>query len=471
MSMLHQHFVDQLGTGRTITSPAGKLAASQPRAARSWGARVLGFVGALGVMIGAVSAQPISAADKRTLLDQAERLVREEAFASGVDFEKWPDHVARFKSRLDEAKTVPAFTATVNRVLNEFGISHLDLLSPAAADASRGSEFTGIGVRFAELGRERRIMDVLKGSPAERAGLKVGEIIIAADGKDVDDTRVLRGPSGTIVNVTVRTEAGEERTVPVTRGKVNFRTPESVTFDADDVAIVRVPTFHSDYDRANVAKIVRDAMKRKRMVIDLRDNGGGEVRNMLHFLGFFLPSGQAIGTSVSKEATDAYVRAEGGDPKDVKAIAEWMKDKMRIIRSERVPYRGQIAVLINGASASASEIVAQTLVELKGAVLVGTPTAGAVLVSTYEELPGGYRMKVPHSEYISLKGRRLEGNPLQPDFEIAQPRMRRRAAPADASATDRVVETALRELRREDIANAPAEPKPTNRDNDNKRDQ
>ena len=425
------------------------------------GPRALGILLSLALFLHAAGAQTISAEDKRALLDQAERLVRQEAFASGVDFEKWPDHVARFKNRLEEAKTVPAFTATVNRVLNEFGVSHLDLLSPAAAEASRGSEFTGIGVRFSEMGRERRILDVLKGSPAERAGLKSGEIIIAADGQEIDDTRVLRGPSGSVVNVTVRTEAGEERTIPVTRGKVNFRTPESITFDAGDVAIVRIPTFHSDYDRANVAKVVRDAMKRKRLIIDLRDNGGGEVRNMLHFLGFFLPTGQPIGTSVSKDAVDAYVRSEGGDPTDVKAIAEWMKDKMRIVRAERTPYRGQIAVLINGASASASEIVAQTLFELKGAVLVGTPTAGAVLVSTYEDLPGGYRLKVPHSEYVSLKGRRLEGNPLQPDFEVSQPRSRRRPV-ADAPGTDRVLERALRELRSGDIVEE--SPKPDTRE-------
>ncbi len=439
---------------------AGFSLVAWPLRGRSLGSltsKILGVMLALVIFVHSASAQVISPEDKRAILDQAERLVRQEAFASGVDFDKWPDHVARFKTRLDEAKTVPAFTATVNRVLNEFGISHLDLLSPAAAEASRGSEFTGIGVRFAEMGRERRILDVLKGSPAERAGLKAGEIIIAADGQELDDTRVLRGPSGSVVNVTIRTEAGEERTVPITRGKVNFRTPEAVTFDADDVAIVRIPTFHSDYDRANVAKVVRDAMKRKRMIIDLRDNGGGEVRNMLHFLGFFLPTGQPIGTSVSKEAVDAYVRSEGGDPNDVKTIAEWMKDKMRVVRAERIPYRGQIAVLINGASASASEIVAQTLVELKGAILVGTPTAGAVLVSTYEDLPGGYRMKVPHSEYVSLKGRRLEGNPLQPDFEVAQPRSRRRQN-SETNATDRVLERALRELRAGDVAEESPKP-------------
>lgn len=416
------------------------------RAARVCRVAVLLLVVMLAVGAGGVAwAQPINSEEKQRIIRETERLVREQAYSAGVDFDKWPQHQKKFQERLDSAKNVREFTMVVNEMLRQFGISHLDVLSPSMAVQSDGGQFSGIGVSLVEGGGgTHRIMQVLAGSPAEKAGIKVGDVITAADGKPLEDTRLLRGPNGSQIAVTVRRADGREATYTVTRGKVSFRTPESVLMIDDDTAVVRIPTFHSDYDRSNVTKVMKQVMSKKHLIIDLRDNSGGEVRNMLHFLGFLLPAGQPIGTSVSRDAAEAFKEQEGGDPLDLPAVAAWMKDKIKVMRNDAGPFKGQVAVLTNRNTASASEIIAQAMVELKGGVLVGTPTAGAVLVSTYQELPGGYRMKVPHSEYVTIKGRRIEGKPLQPDHGVVTRGGR------DGTEKDPVTQTAVRLLRQLD---------------------
>ncbi len=422
-------------------------------------------------------AQPISEQEKKEILAKAEKLVREEAYAAGTDFGRWDDHLKKFRERLDAADTAPRFSSVVNQMLSEYGISHLDILSPAAARQIEGSTFSGIGVSLTPLRRDgsgaHQIQLVLENSPAQKAGLKVGDVILSADGKPLTDTSLLRGPTGSVVKVEVQNDDGTTRIIDITRGRVSFREPELLVDLDDDTALIRIPTFHSDYDRRNVNALMRKALNKKRLIIDLRFNGGGEVRNMLHFLGLMLPRGQVIGTSVSREQAQEFARTTGGDADDVVAVADWVQEKMRIARNDVGPYKGQVVVLINRFSASASEIVAQSLVELKGAITVGTPTAGAVLVSSYERLPNGFQMKVPHSEYVSIKGRRLEGKPLEPDHTVRgggeglwnSPRAAGNATPtADELRTkaknDRAVKVALEKLNELDGHAHENKPKP-----------
>ncbi|MBL8759441.1 MAG: hypothetical protein JNK35_13540, partial [Phycisphaerae bacterium] len=138
-----------------------------------------------------------------------------------------------------------------------------------------------------------------------------------------------------------------------------------------------------------------------------------------------------IGTQVGKDMSARFAEETGGDPADAVAVAAWTKSKVRVRRNATTPYPGKVAVLINRASASASEIVAAALRELKDAPLVGSQSAGAVLVSTYMPAGDGFQMKVPISEWVTIKGRRLEGNPLIADVRVDS---RRRSVADDESA-------------------------------------
>ncbi|HEY0866478.1 MAG TPA: S41 family peptidase, partial [Fimbriimonas sp.] len=92
------------------------------------------------------------------------------------------------------------------------------------------------------------------------------------------------------------------------------------------------------------------------------------------------------------------------------------------------PFGGSIAVLVNEDSASASEIIANALREAKRSPIVGEPTAGAVLMSTFEQLPYGFRIQFPVSDYVSVGGKRLESNPIRPDVVLSKESVKTEAA-------------------------------------------
>jgi hypothetical protein len=182
----------------------------------------------------------------------------------------------------------------------------------------------------------------------------------------------------------------------------------------DDAALIRVPSFETSYDEDAVTDLFKEAKSAKYLVIDLRGNPGGEVERMRHFLGLVIPSAEPVGTFVSRGIARDYTRAKGREADPV-AIAAWARREFRPRRSDVEPFKGEIAVLIDGRSASASEIIANALKETRRSPLIGSPTAGAVLVSTYGRLSYGFRIQFPVGDYVSHGGARLEGHPLIPD--------------------------------------------------------
>ena len=276
----------------------------------------------------------------------------------------------------------------------------------------------GLGLSYDRrpLSRGLTIQSLISGGPAEKAGLKAGDTITHVDGQKIYDPAMIRGEEGSKLTLTVRRADGAVEDVTLARAKIVTKEAETFTRLSDDASMIKIPTFSTGYDRKKVEELFAQAKDDKYLVIDLTSNGGGAVDNMLHFLGFLLPRGTAIGTSVSKRVADRYAEQTKGDPSDVVKVAEWADAKMRVRRGTLTPFAGKVAVLTNRASASASEIVANAMRELKDGVLVGNPTAGAVLVSTPVKLEDGFEMKVPISDYVTIKGKRLEKHPTEPDL-------------------------------------------------------
>ncbi len=188
----------------------------------------------------------------------------------------------------------------------------------------------------------------------------------------------------------------------------------------EDVAAIRIANFEDGYQPERVEALFEEARDARYLLLDLRSNPGGEVENMRHLLGLVLPSDTPVGTFVSRRIADRFVQAGKGSGRDPVAIAAWANTKFRPRRSIVEPFRGRIAVLIDSGSASASEIVANALHEVRRSPLVGQPTAGAVLVSVFQPLPYGFRIQFPLADYVSTAGRRLEGRPLSPDLAIPE---------------------------------------------------
>ena len=307
-------------------------------------------------------AQPMTPEQRKAVLDAISTTISTRAFVPGVDFSKWGEFIGKRQEEIDKSETIPAFTGQVNQALREFGFSHIRLQTPRQA-----ARRTGGGA-----------LELFQQTPPTQP----------------------------------EPPKPDEQKPPVRK--------ETLTWVGTDSAVLRVFTFSTGYDRSNIETLMTEAAKAKNLILDLRSNGGGASNNLNHLLSLLLPDKTAYGVFVSRRMTESYVKANPDKPLTPQAIAEWSTFKTRTRVRSIEPFAGKVAVLINRGSASASEIVAAALQELKGAKLVGSKSAGAVLASTFIKLPEGFALQIPVSDYITIKGKRLEANPLVPDAEVTQ---------------------------------------------------
>jgi carboxyl-terminal processing protease len=361
-------------------------------------------------------------AAKNQVLEKMSNMILTSAYVPGIDFSKWEAVVAKIKPEAEKAKSEEEFAGIVNAGLRDaFQISHINLIPPRAVENRVTGKMVGIGIRINLVEDGVQVTSTVPGAPAQKAGIEPGDVIMEADGHHVDGPTYIAGPEGTSVNLKVKKGDGTTiKMYKVTRASFNTKQPEELIWldkDAKSTAVVKINTFDLSYSRDNVDAIMQKAMGAKNLIIDLRNNGGGAVGNMMHFLATVLPQGTAIGTFVNKRMVDEFVEKTKGDKNNLSGIAEFSPDKVKVGRNNFGPYKGHVVVLVNGGSGSASEITAEALKELAGASIVGEKSAGAVLVSIMGDLPHNFNIQFPISDYVSMKGVRLEANGVAPDLE------------------------------------------------------
>jgi carboxyl-terminal processing protease len=257
-----------------------------------------------------------------------------------------------------------------------------------------GGQFEGVGMTVEQDPKGLRIITVYKNTPAARGGLKAGDLVIAVDGKSLagtssaEATTQIKGPAGTTVRLTLRS-GGHERTVELKRQKVEIPVVQSSMKKAggQDVAYVSLASFtagaHGQVKQAVTGLLNKGA---KGVVLDLRDNGGGLLDEAVLISSIFLPDGKVVSTKGRSRPEHTY-DATGG------AI------------SAKVP----VVVLVNGQTASASEIVTGALQDRHRATVVGTRTFGKGVFQEVERLSNGGALDITVGEYFLPSGRNLGG--------------------------------------------------------------
>jgi len=262
--------------------------------------------------------------------------------------------------------------------------------------------FSGIG---AEIGVRKQVLTVvspLKDSPAMKAGLKTGDQILKIDSTSTQDlsldqsVQMIRGPEGTKVTLSVlRTGWDKPRDFTITRGRIVAPT---LDFEMKgSVAYVQLYSFN-----ANASRLFYDAMikaqnaKAERILLDLRNNPGGYLEVAVDLAGWFLPKGTVVVKEESRQGITDEFRAQGNG-----ALVN-------------IP----VVVLINGGSASASEILAGALRDDRGVKLVGETSFGKGTVQQLKDLKDGSSIKLTIAHWVLPKGQILEGTGLKPDAEV-----------------------------------------------------
>lgn len=261
--------------------------------------------------------------------------------------------------------------------------------------------YVGIGVTItaAEDGSGFVIKAVNPGSPAEEAGLQVGDVLTEADGisaagmTTTELRDIVRGKEGTFVSVTVLRE-GQSLTFSVERREV--KTPVATgTMLPGNVGLVKIVNFDSRCAEETLAAIeTLLAEGAEKLIFDVRHNGGGFAKEMVKVLDYLLPEGELF-------RTVDYKGSENVDASDENCLD--------------IP----MAVLVNASSYSAAEFFAAALREYEAAIVVGEQTSGKGYFQYTYELQDGSAVGLSSGKYFTPKGNSLEGVGITPDVEVS----------------------------------------------------
>lgn len=271
------------------------------------------------------------------------------------------------------------------------------------------ASFSGIGVHV-ELSQRTGLVTVvspIKGSPGERAGLRAGDAIMKVDGRDITNmtlneaVTLIRGPKGSKVKLTVRREqVTESLEFEIVRDTITVPSLEYEMLDkAEGIGYIQFYEFNKDSGR-QIQGAVDDLRGQGmvRLILDLRQNPGGLLNEAVDISSIFVAGNQPV-----------------------VHIVERGKEKRTLRSTGRTAWELPLLVLVDGGSASASEIVAGAVKDLKVGTLMGTKTFGKGSVQTFWEFPDGSGIKLTTAKYLTAGEKSINGVGIDPDIVVENP--------------------------------------------------
>ncbi|HIO03207.1 MAG TPA: S41 family peptidase [Alphaproteobacteria bacterium] len=266
-------------------------------------------------------------------------------------------------------------------------------------------EFGGLGIEVTMENGLVKVVSPIDDTPAYKAGMQPGDLIVGIDGEPVfgltlgEAVELMRGPVNSEIVITVQRSGVEQPfDVAITRDVIRIRSVKSRA--EGKVAFIRVTSFNEQTE-SGVEKAMRELRKEigdglQGVVIDLRNNPGGLLDQAVAVSDAFLEKGEIVSTRGRGSRGGQRFNARAGD------IAEGLP----------------VVVLINGGSASASEIVAGALQDHRRAIILGTRSFGKGSVQTVIPLPGEGAMRLTTARYYTPSGRSIQAKGIEPDILV-----------------------------------------------------
>lgn len=346
-----------------------------------WGAgRILDFGD------GDFTSENVSEADVEEKLDQLEGLIE--------DYYLYEDEV-------DKDALIEGIYTGYAGALGDPYTEYYDEEETKALQESTSGEFSGIGATMSQDAETGviTVVNVYKGSPAEKAGILEGDILSGVDGRSTDGQDLenvvswIKGEQGTEVSVVVVRD-GEEVEMTAVRDIIEVQTVE-YEMKAGQVGYISVSEFDSvTYDQFKTALEDLEASGMEGLVIDLRSNPGGNLSTVTDMLKLLLPEGTIVSTK------DKYGNTE------------------EITCDGTHEFTKPLVVLVNQYSASASEIFCGAVQDYGTGTIVGTTTYGKGVVQQLLDLGDGTCLKLTIAEYYTPSGRSINGTGVTPDVEV-----------------------------------------------------
>ncbi|MGC1308819.1 MAG: S41 family peptidase [Phormidesmis sp.] len=348
----------------------------------------------------------------KLVLDEAWQLVYQEYVDANFNRVDWLG--VRQTLLSGEYTSRDAAYGELRRVLRRLEDPYTRFLNPAqyaALTEQTAGEISGVGIGLQKEGDALTVSNVLVDSPAQRAGLEAGDTILIIDGRssrnlDVEDaSELIRGESGSQLTLIVRRRDGSEETIILMREVVSVAT---VNFELQQQGGISVGYIRLGEFSAHAAEQMRTAIETlsaegaEAFVLDLRGNPGGLLQASIDISRMWLPRGSIVRT-VDRD----------GHSDEITANRTAMTD---------LP----LALLVNGQSASSSEIVTGALGDNDRAIVVGNPTFGKALVQSLHGLSDGSGLAVTVAHYYTPDGTDISSRGITPDVNVTITEQQRR---------------------------------------------
>ncbi|SFI64026.1 S41 family peptidase [Thermoflavimicrobium dichotomicum] len=346
--------------------------------------------------------------------------ITQPGFSIGSDSKGMDEQINKFKQAygLIKGNYIRPITdqqlidGAIKGMVQSLGDPHSDYMDPKDANEFKtglSSSFSGIGVEITVKNGRLTIVSPIKGSPAEKAGLKPEDQIIKVNGQNIEgmDYREainkIRGPKGTVVHLDiVRPGVQDALKISVVRDEIKQRTVEA-TMLPDQLGHITITQFAegtADDFAKELARLEKQGMKG--LILDVRSNPGGLLQAVLKMLEHFIPEGKTLMITQDKEGNKQVYKSKGKGTK---------------------PY--PIVVLIDKGSASASEIMASSLKEAGGYTLIGETSYGKGTVQSAQTFDDGSTLKLTMAKWLTPNGNWIDQHGgtkgVKPDIQVKYP--------------------------------------------------
>jgi carboxyl-terminal processing protease len=301
----------------------------------------------------------------------------------------------------EEELTYGAIRGALNTLDDPF-TAFIEPQTAAITREDASGSFEGIGAYVTMSDGRLEIVSTFEGQPAEEAGLRRGDIVLQVDDTVIENMSIyeaitlIRGPAGTPVHLTVLREGENPFEIEIIRARIDIPVVESEMLE-DGIIYLRLREFSTDASvkLADAIEELRDQNPRG-LILDLRGNPGGFLNEAILTTGLFLPKGEEILIERLKDGSER--RFEAPD--------------------EPVAPDIPMVVLVDGGSASASEILSGALQDHSRAVLIGETTFGKGSVQLPHELSNGAELRVTIARFFTPNDRAIHGEGLEPDIVV-----------------------------------------------------
>jgi carboxyl-terminal processing protease len=304
------------------------------------------------------------------------------------------------KDKLDAGTLTQGAIEGMVEVLDDPYTSYLDAETYQLSLRSMEGKFEGIGAYVAVKDDQIVIIAPIVGSPAERAGIRAGDVLLEIDGRSTSGMSLteavlnIQGPKGTAVTLSVLHQGETEpEVIEIVRAEIELA---SVRFEMrEDIAYINI-TYFSERTAEELSPVLEDVKQQAvGIILDLRGNPGGLLETVIDVAGFFLKGGVVVDV----------VDNEG-------------KHTASSVRPGEITTDLPLVVLVDGYSASGSEVLAGALQDYGRATIAGAKTYGKGSVNILRQLKDGAGLYITNARWLTPNGRLIEGEGLQPDYEL-----------------------------------------------------